>query len=131
MTSKNNNNPPTTTAEEEQEVDPLGIAWADPQWFEAGNFLETPDQALEYFSYSRFYDRQSNNEVIAMQTRVAGTGIDRARFNLANMVGVEFAVDAERSEPPVLWIIRKQFRESPTKGGLEGVRGPDDFIWVN
>lgn len=35
------------------------------------------------------------------------------------MIGMEFDVDLSNSLPPQLWIIRKQYRESPTKVTLQ------------
>jgi hypothetical protein len=61
--------------------DLLGIAWADPAYFELGGTLDFPADALTYFGASRFYDRQSNNEVVAMQTRNASR-IDLDKISL-------------------------------------------------
>lgn len=61
---------------------PLAIAWSDPAWFEAGGTLDHPLDVMAYFSASRFYDRQSNNEIVAMQTRNA-MRIDLDKINLA------------------------------------------------
>ncbi|KAI9034118.1 MED6 mediator sub complex component-domain-containing protein [Hyaloraphidium curvatum] len=97
---------------------PLHVAWADTGWFEAGGTLDTPADALAYFARSRFYDRRSNNEVANMQTRATGR---LPAGGLLAMVGMEFDVDAAGSFPPRLWIVRKQWRESPAKVSLRAI----------
>ncbi|KAJ1719040.1 Mediator of RNA polymerase II transcription subunit 6, partial [Coemansia biformis] len=48
-----------------------------------------PDNVLEYFSQSPFWDSSSNNAVLKMQTRF--NDLQQASYDLKNMVGVEFA----------------------------------------
>jgi MED6 mediator sub complex component len=67
---------------------------------------------LEYFATSPFYDRQSNNQVLKMQSQFNMLGDLNQR--LSSMRGIEFVVHSEH--PPDLWIIRKQRRSSPEEG---------------
>src|SRR5436853_5106924 len=69
---------------------------------------------LEYFSTSPFYDRQSNNQVLKMQSQFTALGLGDLNQRLSLMRGVEFVVHAEY--PPDMWIIRKQRRNSPEDG---------------
>ena len=67
---------------------------------------------LEYFATSPFYDRQSNNQVLKMQSQFSALGDLNQR--LSSMRGIEFVVFSEH--PPDMWIIRKQRRNSPEDG---------------
>ena len=67
---------------------------------------------LEYFATSPFYDRQSNNQVLKMQSQFSALGDLNQR--LSSMRGIEFVVFSEH--PPDMWIIRKQRRNSPDDG---------------
>ncbi|XP_052767797.1 mediator of RNA polymerase II transcription subunit 6-like [Mya arenaria] len=88
------------TAEKEST---LNLTWHDTAWIPVLN----PGNILDYFSErsNPFYDRQCNNEIIKMQ-----------RLNhdqLQQMTGVEYVV--VHVQEPILYIIRKQFRHSPTQ----------------
>lgn len=72
--------------------------------------LLTPDNVIEYFSKSQFYDKNCNNEVVRMQTEYSGFG--EVKSLLSTMKGVEYSVD--HSEPPFLFTIKKHLRESST-----------------
>lgn len=64
-----------------------------------------PSNVLDYFAQSIFYDRQCNNEVIRMQ-----------RLNpdqMLAMVGIEYVLYI--AQEPILYVIRKQHRHSPTQ----------------
>jgi hypothetical protein len=69
---------------------------------------------LEYFATSPFYDRQSNNQVLKMQSQFNALGDLNQR--LSSMRGIEFTVHSEH--PPEMWIIRKQRRQSPEDGSV-------------
>ena len=71
-------------------------------------------EVLEYFSTSPFYDRQSNNQVLKMQSQFSMLGDLNQR--LSSMRGIEFIVYSEH--PPDMWIIRKQRRNSPEDGAF-------------
>jgi len=58
-----------------------------------------------------FYDKQSNNQVLRMQTMHIGVPISNEAEELKRFVGVEFAV--VHAEPPSLFIIHKRERLSP------------------
>jgi mediator of RNA polymerase II transcription subunit 6 len=70
---------------------------------------------MEYFSTSPFYDRQSNNQVLKMQSQFNALGDLNQR--LSSMRGIEFIVHSEH--PPDMWIIRKQRRNTPDDGTLQ------------
>ncbi|KAJ1722493.1 Mediator of RNA polymerase II transcription subunit 6 [Coemansia erecta] len=86
------------------------IEWrSDPWIFQFGGLR--PDNVLEYFSQSPFWDSSSNNAILKMQTQF--NDLQQASYNLTSMVGIEFAVTHQ--EPPSLFIITKFRRSSPTK----------------
>ncbi|KAI5186421.1 mediator of RNA polymerase II transcription subunit 6 [Nematocida homosporus] len=81
----------------------------DPAWLQYNPL--TSDTVLEYFSFSQFYDRNCNNEVLKMQTQhstLATTGAF-----LEKMSGVQYVV--HRAEEPYLFIIKKCYRHTPEK----------------
>jgi mediator of RNA polymerase II transcription subunit 6 len=109
------------------ESEPLDeVQWRSPEWIQQNNGLRT-DNVLEYFSYSPFYDRGSNNQILKMQSQfqqppaAAAPGVpphqaaqqqqQQLYAELRNMKGTEFVVAIARE--PELWIIRKQTRLSP------------------
>uniref|UniRef100_A0A8C4E6W0 Mediator of RNA polymerase II transcription subunit 6 n=1 Tax=Dicentrarchus labrax TaxID=13489 RepID=A0A8C4E6W0_DICLA len=67
-----------------------------------------PGNVLDYFSErsNPFYDRTCNNEVVKMQRLTLE--------HLNQMVGVEYIL--LHAQEPILYIIRKQQRQSPTQG---------------
>lgn len=81
---------------------PLHISWHDSAWIPVLN----RGNVLKYFSErsNSFYDSTCNNEIIKMQ----GLSLE----HLANMTGVEYAL--LHAQEPILYIIRKQQRHSPT-----------------
>ncbi|EDV23698.1 uncharacterized protein TRIADDRAFT_16220, partial [Trichoplax adhaerens] len=81
----------------------LQISWQDSNWIP--NL--TPDNVLDYFSQrsNPFYDRTCNNEVIKMQRLEAS--------RLKSLTGIEY--DLIHVQDPILYIIRKQHRHSPTE----------------
>lgn len=64
------------------------------------------DNVLEYFYTSPFYDPNCNNEIVRTQ------GLSSE--HLQALVGTEYAVDIQSSQPPHLFVIRKQERRSKT-----------------
>ncbi|KZW02121.1 MED6-domain-containing protein [Exidia glandulosa HHB12029] len=58
-----------------------------------------------------FYDKQSNNQVLRMQTIHTGVALKNEAEELRRFTGIEFAV--VKSEPPTLFVIQKRNRLSP------------------
>ncbi|KAJ1897263.1 Mediator of RNA polymerase II transcription subunit 6 [Kickxella alabastrina] len=86
------------------------IEWRSDQWlFQFGGLH--PDNVLEYFSQSPFWDSASNNAILKMQTQF--NDFQQSAYDLKSMVGIEFALTHQ--EPPALFIITKFRRSSPTK----------------
>uniref|UniRef100_A0A8C5PK87 Mediator of RNA polymerase II transcription subunit 6 n=1 Tax=Leptobrachium leishanense TaxID=445787 RepID=A0A8C5PK87_9ANUR len=81
----------------------LGISWVDSSWIPILN----SGTVLDYFSErsNPFYDRTCNNEVVKMQRLTLD--------HLNQMVGVEYIL--LHAQEPILFIIRKQQRQSPTQ----------------
>ncbi|XP_006632732.1 mediator of RNA polymerase II transcription subunit 6 [Lepisosteus oculatus] len=81
----------------------LGISWVDSGWVPILN----PGNVLDYFSErsNPFYDRTCNNEVVKMQRLTLD--------HLNQMVGVEYIL--LHAQEPILYIIRKQQRQSPSQ----------------
>ncbi|KAH9081942.1 MED6 mediator sub complex component-domain-containing protein [Lactarius deliciosus] len=80
------------------------------EWILANGPL-TPENVFDYFASSMFYDKQSNNQVLRMQTMHTGMPISNEAEELRRFTGVEFAV--VHAEPPSLFIIHKRERISP------------------
>ncbi|XP_058149167.1 mediator of RNA polymerase II transcription subunit 6 isoform X2 [Dasypus novemcinctus] len=81
----------------------LGISWVDSTWIPILN----SGSVLDYFSErsNPFYDRTCNNEVVKMQRLTLE--------HLNQMVGVEYIL--LHAQEPILFIVRKQQRQSPTQ----------------
>ncbi|KAG8560860.1 hypothetical protein GDO81_015164 [Engystomops pustulosus] len=81
----------------------LSISWVDSSWIPILN----TGTVLDYFSErsNPFYDRTCNNEVVKMQRLTLD--------HLNQMVGVEYIL--LHAQEPILFIIRKQQRQSPTQ----------------
>lgn len=82
---------------------PLGLSWHDSAWIP----LLTPSNIMDYFSErsNPFFDRTCNNEIVKMQR----LSMDQ----LQNMTGVEYIL--LHVQDPILYVIRKQHRHSPTQ----------------
>ncbi|TEB39329.1 MED6-domain-containing protein, partial [Coprinellus micaceus] len=80
------------------------------EWIQANGAL-TADNVFDYFASSMFYDKQSNNQVLRMQTVHTGMPIENEAEELRRFTGVEFAV--VHSQPPTFFIIQKRNRISP------------------
>ncbi|KAG7099522.1 hypothetical protein E1B28_001365 [Marasmius oreades] len=79
------------------------------EWIKANGPL-TAENVFEYFATSMFYDKQSNNQVLRMQTIHTGVPLVNEAEELKRFTGVEFAV--VHSQPPSLFIIHKRERLS-------------------
>ncbi|XP_056403163.1 mediator of RNA polymerase II transcription subunit 6 isoform X2 [Hyla sarda] len=81
----------------------LSISWVDSSWIPILN----TGTVLDYFSErsNPFYDRTCNNEVVKMQRLTLD--------HLNQMVGVEYIL--LHAQEPILFIIRKQQRQSPAQ----------------
>ncbi|KAI1785479.1 MED6-domain-containing protein [Ganoderma leucocontextum] len=71
----------------------------------------TAENAFEYFTTSMFYDKQSNNQVLRMQTMHTGAPLVNEAEELKRFTGIEFAL--VHSEAPSLFIIHKREQLSP------------------
>ncbi|KAI0304750.1 MED6 mediator sub complex component-domain-containing protein [Russula brevipes] len=80
------------------------------EWLQANGPL-TAENVFDYFASSMFYDKQSNNQVLRMQTMHTGMPISNEAEELKRFTGVEFAV--VHAQPPSLFIIHKRERLSP------------------
>ncbi|KAK2184178.1 hypothetical protein NP493_277g02016 [Ridgeia piscesae] len=81
----------------------LAISWYDSAWIPVLN----QGNILDYFAErsNPFYDRTCNNEIVRMQ-RLSSD-------QLNNMVGLEYVL--LHVQEPILYVIRKQHRHSPTQ----------------
>ncbi|KAI0823053.1 MED6-domain-containing protein [Trametes gibbosa] len=80
------------------------------EWIQAHGPL-TAENAFDYFTTSMFYDKQSNNQVLRMQTMHTGLPLVNEAEELRRFTGIEFAL--VHAEPPSLFIIHKRERLSP------------------
>ncbi|KAF8078296.1 MED6-domain-containing protein [Lyophyllum atratum] len=80
------------------------------EWIQANGPLTT-ENVFDYFATSMFYDKQSNNQVLRMQTIHSGLPIENEAEELKRFTGVEFAV--VHAQPPSMFIIQKRERLSP------------------
>ncbi|KAJ7596673.1 MED6-domain-containing protein [Mycena floridula] len=80
------------------------------EWIQANGPL-TSENVFDYFATSMFYDKQSNNQVLRMQTIHTGMPLVNEAEELKRFTGVEFAV--VHAQPPSLFIIHKRERLSP------------------
>ncbi|KAG0369182.1 Mediator of RNA polymerase II transcription subunit 6 [Gamsiella multidivaricata] len=86
----------------------LNMEWRFHEWIMGVGGLN-PDNVLDYFALSPFWDPECNNAVLRMQTQFNNLGEMKQR--LSEMTGIEFALVHERY--PTLFIIQKQRRRSP------------------
>ncbi|KAI1315943.1 Mediator of RNA polymerase II transcription subunit 6 [Mortierella claussenii] len=86
----------------------LNMEWRFHEWIIGVGGLN-PDNVLDYFAQSPFWDPECNNAVLRMQTQFNNLGEMKQR--LSEMTGVEFALVHERY--PTLFVIQKQRRRSP------------------
>ncbi|KAG0008057.1 Mediator of RNA polymerase II transcription subunit 6 [Entomortierella chlamydospora] len=88
----------------------LNMEWRFHEWIMGVGGLN-PDNVLDYFALSPFWDPECNNAVLRMQTQFNNLGEMKQR--LSEMTGVEFALVHEKY--PTLFIIQKQRRRSPSE----------------
>lgn len=81
----------------------LGMSWYDSAWVP----LLNPTNVLDYFCErsNPFYDHMCNNQIIKSQRL--------SQDQLNNMVGIEYIL--LHVQEPILYVIRKQHRFSPTQ----------------
>ncbi|KAI0322313.1 MED6 mediator sub complex component-domain-containing protein [Amylostereum chailletii] len=82
------------------------------EWLQANGPL-TVDNVFDYFTTSMFYDKQSNNQVLRMQTMLIQLSPAQEAEELKRFTGVEFALVHAR--PPSLFVIHKRQRLSSTE----------------
>ncbi|GJJ09467.1 hypothetical protein Clacol_003690 [Clathrus columnatus] len=76
----------------------------------------TAQNVLDYFAISMFYDKQSNNQVLRMQTEFTGMPVENEAEELRRFTGIEFAVVHEQA--PNFFVIQKRERLSPDEASL-------------
>ncbi|KAL1920742.1 uncharacterized protein VTP21DRAFT_11377 [Calcarisporiella thermophila] len=86
------------------------IEHRSPEMYEFFGRRFNRQTVMDYFAHSPFWDNQSNNATLRMQTQF--NDLQETEAALKNMTGVEFVVAYER--PPV-FIIRKQRRYGPAE----------------
>ncbi|KAG0048323.1 Mediator of RNA polymerase II transcription subunit 6 [Gryganskiella cystojenkinii] len=100
------------SAAPETKADLLNVEWRFQEWLMGMGGLN-PDNVLDYFALSPFWDPECNNAILKMQTQFNNLGEMKQR--LSEMVGVEFALVHERY--PTLFIIQKQYRNPKASDG--------------
>ncbi|CAO3693945.1 unnamed protein product [Rhizopus stolonifer] len=92
--------------------DLTSVEWRDTNWLERVGGFQNQQIVLDYFALSPFWDRQSNNQVLSMQTQYNDLRqpYEATMQALRKMTGVEFAIVHE--QPPV-WVIQKRYRRGP------------------
>ncbi|CAF1094587.1 unnamed protein product [Rotaria sordida] len=85
----------------------LNLNWSDLSWFQHFNTELSEETALAYFCQigNPFYDRSSLNEQIYTRNLPVEA--------MLNATGIEYALI--HRQDPVLYIIRKHFREGPNE----------------
>ncbi|KAI0094548.1 MED6 mediator sub complex component-domain-containing protein [Irpex rosettiformis] len=80
------------------------------EWIQANGPL-TNENVFDYFATSMFYDKQSNNQVLRMQTMHTGIPLQNEAEELRRFTGIEFAV--VHAQPPSFFVIHRRERLSP------------------
>ncbi|KAI6031979.1 MED6-domain-containing protein [Pisolithus microcarpus] len=93
------------------------------EWIQANGPLTT-ENVFDYFAASMFYDKQSNNQSLRMQTMHSGVPILNESDELKRFTGIEFAL--VHAHPPSLFIIHKRERLS-----LQEVRPLAAYFVIN
>ncbi|CAI2174054.1 193_t:CDS:2 [Funneliformis geosporum] len=96
--------------------EPYSISFRDPEWLLTHHEGLTSENALEYFAESPFWDPQSNNEILKMQTKfntLNSLPDQRPPLDITKMIGVEFVI--EQANPPSFFLIKKWKRISETE----------------
>jgi len=89
--------------------EPYVISFRDPEWLLSHPEGLTLENVLDYFAESPFWDPQSNNEVLKMQTKFNSLP-DQRPLDITKMTGIEFCV--VRAVPPSFFLIQKRRRIS-------------------
>ncbi|TNY19008.1 mediator of RNA polymerase II transcription subunit 6 [Rhodotorula diobovata] len=99
------------------------LQWRSPEYLlTTGGSLQTADQALDYFSYSPFFDKRSNNATLRMQMMFANggmQGVDEEK-ELRRLTGLEFAISPLSRPQDDLFIVLKRQRTSPDNATVLG-----------
>ncbi|BGP43952.1 Mediator of RNA polymerase II transcription subunit 6 [Rhodotorula kratochvilovae] len=99
------------------------LQWRAPEYLlTTGGTLATAEQAMDYFSYSPFFDKRSNNATLRMQMMFANggmQGVDEEK-ELRRLTGLEFAVSPLSRPQDDLFIIHKRQRTSPDDAAVVG-----------
>ncbi|CAO3618021.1 unnamed protein product [Cunninghamella blakesleeana] len=92
--------------------DLTSVEWRDTNWIDRVGGFQNQQMVLEYFALSPFWDRQSNNQILSMQTQYNDLqhSYEATVEALRKMTGIEFAVIHDH--PPV-WVIQKRYRRGP------------------
>ncbi|KAK1924296.1 MED6 mediator sub complex component-domain-containing protein [Papiliotrema laurentii] len=106
------------------DIDLAHIHWSSPELIYAlpSKSLSTPDEALDYFAQSPFFDVRSNNQALRVQRVVTGMpyGHAQEKLDLLNFrTGFEFVV--AHTHPPDLFVIHR--RDVGTDGTRTTVTG--------
>jgi mediator of RNA polymerase II transcription subunit 6 len=85
------------------------VSFRDEAWLSITKLNE--DNALEYFSFSPFYERTSNNEILKMQTQYNNLADLRSKLN--DMVGIQYVLE-KFNDDRSLFIIHRIERHGPS-----------------
>ncbi|ORX36567.1 MED6 mediator sub complex component-domain-containing protein [Kockovaella imperatae] len=108
----------------EPELDLSHIHWSSPEWIYhlPTRTLSNPDEALDYFALSPFWDVKSNNHALRTQRRVFDPlyGAAQERLDLPSFRGgFEYVVSHSRA--PSLYLIQR--REVQSDGSRVDING--------
>ncbi|RIA89123.1 MED6 mediator sub complex component-domain-containing protein [Glomus cerebriforme] len=89
--------------------EPYTVSFRDPEWLLSHPEGLTLENVLDYFAESPFWDSQSNNEVLKMQTKF-NFSTDHRPLDITKMTGIEFYV--AQADPPSFFLVQKRRRIS-------------------
>ncbi|GBC01794.1 hypothetical protein RclHR1_04330012 [Rhizophagus clarus] len=89
--------------------EPYTVSFRDPEWLLSHPEGLTLENVLDYFAESPFWDSQSNNEVLKMQTKFNFLP-DHKPPDITKMTGIEFHV--VQADPPSFFLVQKRKRIS-------------------
>lgn len=92
-----------------------------PEYLSAIGGQLTPQNILDYFRYSSFYEQNCNNAILQMQNTADLHSLlqwdpQRLEEELKRFVGVEYVV--VHAMPPELFVIHQRWRSSPTESRI-------------
>ncbi|KXS20651.1 hypothetical protein M427DRAFT_52236 [Gonapodya prolifera JEL478] len=88
------------------------VVGVDMPFYDHLGRLQHPDHALTYLArFERFWDTSSVNQMRMTQMQFRDSE-RRKEMEGSFTSGVEYIVDIEKSQPPELWIVRKERIES-------------------